>query len=140
MLTPLLAAFTLATQPQDSCASSSVPAVAPDSVAAAVYQRLFADSTRISLLPRRSDRQPRNVILVTFRADATAKQRRAALHTVCGRLVGGWQVGGSGGYFVVEVTTDGSAAGLWSVIDRLAAQPGVASAQPGLPDLVPAPG
>jgi hypothetical protein len=132
MLAPIVVAFTLVVPAQDSCGSWPVPATPPDSVPAADYNRLFADSNLISLHPRRSDRQPRTVLLVRFRAEATAEQRRAALHVVCGRAIGGWV-----GYYVVEVNTDGSATALWNAIDRLAAQPGVGSAQPNLPDVVP---
>ena len=87
------------------CRTPPVPAAPPDSVPASIYDRLFADSNRISLLPRRSDRQPRNVILVVFWASATAAQRRAAIESVCGRVVGGWRIGEADGYYVVEVKT-----------------------------------
>ena len=138
MLTSLAAvAVMLTVSGRDSCRSTPVPAVPPDSVPAPVYDRLFADSNRISLLPRRSDRQPRNVILVAFRAGATSKQRRAALEAVCGRVVGGWRIGATDGYYVVEIKTDGSAAALWAAIDRLAAQSGVELAQPNVPEISP---
>jgi len=114
-----------------------VPAAPPDSVPASIYDRLFADSNRISLLPRRSDRQPRNVILVVFWASATAAQRRAAIESVCGRVVGGWRIGEADGYYVVEVKTDGTAKALWRCIDRLATQPGVETAEPNVPEITP---
>ncbi len=69
------------------------------------------------------------MILVMFRSSATAEQRRAAITAVCGRVVGGWRIGDTNGYFVVEINTDGSANTLWKAIDRLAAQPGVESAE-----------
>ncbi len=119
------------------CRTPPVPAVPPDSVPASIYDRLFADSNRISLLPRRSDRQPRNVILVVFRASATAAQRRAAIESVCGRVVGGWRTGDTDGYYVVEAKTDGTANALWRSIDRLAAQPGVETAEPNVPEITP---
>jgi hypothetical protein len=122
---------------QQPCRTQPVPPLAPDSVPASIYERLFADSNRISLLPRRSDRQPRNVILVVFRASATARQRRAALDAVCGRMVGGWRIGDTEGYYVVEAKTDGTASALWRAIDRLAAQPGVESAEPNIPEVSP---
>jgi hypothetical protein len=135
--TVLVVAFTFTGAAHDSCRSAPVPAIPPDSVATAIYNRLFADSNRISLLPRRSDRQPRNVILVMFRSSATAKQRRTAIEAVCGRVVGGWRIGDTDGYFVVEIKTDGSATALWMAIDRLAAQPGVESAEPNIPEISP---
>src|SRR2546425_4466553 len=80
---------------------------------------------------------PRNVILVVFRSSATAEQRRAAIESICGRVVGGWRIGDRDGYYVVEVKTDGTATALWRAIDHLAAQPGVESAEPNIPEVSP---
>ncbi len=55
--TLLVVAFTFTVTPHDSCRSAAVPAIPPDSVPKAIYDRLFADSNRVSLLPRRSGRQ-----------------------------------------------------------------------------------
>jgi hypothetical protein len=52
-------------------------------------------------------------------------------------MVGGWRIGDTDGYYVVEVKTDGTASALWRAIDRLAAQPGVESAEPNIPEVSP---
>jgi hypothetical protein len=130
---PLLAlalhAFSLAGQPQ--CPNASVPRNPPD-IDQTVYSRLFADSNLISLLPERSDRQPRNVVLIQFDSTATPRQRQAAIHAVCGRVFGGLL-----SWFYVQVRTDRTARGLYRVMKFLRSQPGVSDAQPPPPVTAP---
>src|SRR5512135_2331642 len=109
------------------CPTSSVPDSPPDSFDVALYHALFADSNYVSLLPERIDRQPRNVVMLIFDSTATHEQRQAAIHAVCGRVFGGALY-----YYFVQVTTDGTASGLWRAIRLLQSQPGVARAEPVL--------
>ena len=129
LLALALDVFSLAAQSQ--CPNASVPRYPPD-IDQALYSRLFADSNLISLLPERSDRQPRNVVFIKFDSTATPRQRRAAIHAVCGRVFGGLLP-----WFYVQVRTDGTARGLYRVMKVLLSQPGVSDAQPPPPVTVP---
>ena len=129
LLALALRVFSLAGQ--SPCPNASVPRNPPD-IDQDLYTRLFADSNLISLLPQRSDRQPRNVVLVKFDSTASPRQRQAAIHAVCGRVFGGMSP-----WFYVQVRTDGTARGLYRVMKLLLSQPGVSDAQPPPPVTVP---
>ena len=73
---------------QTPCPTSPVPDGPPDSIDVALYDALFADTNYISLLPERSDRQPRNVVLVIFDSTATHEQRQSAIQAACEGCLG----------------------------------------------------
>ncbi len=133
----ILLALTPATPPlgaatQKPCPTEPVPDSAPTSMNQVLADSLFARSNYVSLLPERSDSQPRNVAIVAFSSTATHEERQMAVHTVCGKVFGG-----GAGFYLIQVQTDGTSAGLWRAIRRLRSQPGVAFADPSLPEVSP---
>ena len=128
----ILAAPAVATGSQLPCPTEVVPDSAPSSIDNGLADSLFARSNFVSLLPERSDSQPRNVVLLAFSRTATHEQRQVAVHSVCGKVFGG-----AAGFYLVKVQTDGTGAGLWRVIRRLRGQRGVRLAEPNLPEVSP---
>jgi hypothetical protein len=64
----------------------------------------------------------RNVVLVSFNADATDEQRRAAIQSVRGCVVGGWRVEGRG-IWTVRLPDETTRESLWTAVLTLASRP-----------------
>ena len=106
------------TDSSTSCRREPVPAVAPDTVPAwfghdSSYSNVFL----------------KHIIAVRFDATATTADRRHAIESVCGRVVGGWRMaGGREGFYAVQVPDGGDERRLDELVERIQAQPGVTSA------------
>ena len=64
-----------------------------------------------------------------FDSTATTADRRHAIESVCGRVVGGWRLAGpTEGIYAVQVADGGDQGRLVEFVELIKAQPGVASA------------
>jgi hypothetical protein len=95
---------------------SRVPDVVPDSLPNGYYDRANwirgVDGVYL-----------RDVILVSFRREATRRERQAAIDAVHGVVVGGKRIQGTDGYYVVRVPAGGSPDRLWEIVGQLRALP-----------------
>ena len=71
----------------------------------------------------------KHIIAVRFDSTATTADRRRAIESVCGRVVGGWRLAGpSEDIYAVQVPDGGDEERPVEFVERIQAQPGVASA------------
>lgn len=117
-LTAAACAAPKAPESSASCHQEPVPAVAPDTVPA-----WFGHDTSYSSVFLK------HIIAVRFDSTATSADRRRAIESVCGRVVGGWRMaGGREGFYAVQVADGGDERRLDDLVERIQAQPGVTSA------------
>lgn len=117
-LTSAACAAPKAPEPSKSCREEPVPAVAPDTVPA-----WFGHDTSYSNVFLK------HIIAVRFDSTATTADRRRAIESVCGRVVGGWHLAGpSEDIYAVQVADDGDQVRLADLVRRIQTQPKVVSA------------
>ena len=80
-----------------------VPATAPDSVPAALWDSIIAPSNILTNAPGISGRIVRDLVYVKFFPSATQSDRQAAIDAVNGRVVGGMRLGGPEHYYAVRL-------------------------------------
>jgi subtilisin family serine protease len=85
---------------------AQVPAQAPDTIPAWVYQPENIDSNTVSI----QSSFVKNILIVQFRDGATQAERQAAVDTVRGLVVGGERYQGEGLYYISVADTTGGAA------------------------------
>ena len=83
--------------------SSPVPATAPDSIPMAIWDSLTAPDNVLSDPPGIAGRVIRDFVYVGFKPSATLADRRAAIASVNGRVVGGAPIGLSEGVYAVRI-------------------------------------
>lgn len=79
------------------------PATAPDSIPMAIWDSLTAPENILSDPPGIAGRVIRDLVYVGFKPSATLADRRAAIASVNGRVVGGAPMGLSEGVFAVRI-------------------------------------
>lgn len=106
-----------------------VPALPPDSVPRALWDKLHAPENMIRSSPEWGVPFPRNLIVLAFKEDATQSERQQAVDAVGGEVIGGEHVD-RGGYYYVRIRSDGTGEALFRAITKLKTFPKVDLASP----------
>jgi hypothetical protein len=113
-----------------------VPALPPDSVPVAVWDKIHAPENIIRSSPEWGAPFPRDLIVLAFKEDATQRERQQAVDAVGGEVIGGEHID-RGGYYYVRIRSDGTADALFRAITKLKTFPTVDLASPELPPVSP---
>jgi hypothetical protein len=135
LLVPVLAGCQVPAAPPNTRPSQQVvPAVAPDTLPRWVFDPdSVAEDPEVT-----TGRYLRDVVLITFRSEATQQQRQEAIDHVGGAVIGGQRLTSGTGIYWIRISAGGRAAPLMDAVGRLRALPQVQMAVPRY--LVPAPG
>jgi len=110
----------------------TVPALPPDSIPMAVWKEIHDPRNMEPSAPEWAAPFARNLILLTFREDASQAQRQQAVDAVGGVVIGGTPAG-RGGFYYVRIKDDGTSRPLFRATAQLRAMPQVDLASPDLP-------
>jgi hypothetical protein len=113
-----------------------VPALPPDSVPNALWDKLHTPENMIRSSPEWSAPFSRDLIVLAFKEDATQAERQQAVDAVGGEVIGGEHVD-RGGYYYVRIRSDGTADALFRAITKLKTFPKVDIASPEPPSISP---
>jgi hypothetical protein len=106
----------------------NVPALPPDTLPAWIH----ADSNVMSGGKVIGGKIAKRIIVIAFDSGASPRQRRAAVASVCGTVIGGIRMEGVGGVYFVSVPHATTPAQIVAAAETAYAMPGVALAAPDM--------